>query len=189
MFKEIDSDAAIQDMIARIRSHSFSGNHFHLVENRLWYKNKLEVSKTSAFIPVLKEFHDSQMGEKHGVLKTLKRVQTSFHWDGMQKDIQQYVAACSVCQTYKYYTLSPAGLLQPLPIPTAIWEDISLDFIEGLPLSWGVNVILVVIDRLSKAAHFVGLKHHFKAIDVASKFVQKLFTYMGFLSLLYRIET
>lgn len=70
-------------------------------------------------------------------------------WFGMKTDIKQFVSKCEVCQRNKYETLSPAGLLQPLHIPSIIWAYISIKFVEGLPRVQGKDTILVVVDKLS----------------------------------------
>ncbi|CAJ2633456.1 unnamed protein product [Trifolium pratense] len=65
-------------------------------------------------------------------------------------------------------------LLQPLPIPERIWEDISMDFITNLPRSKGYEAILVIVDRLSKYAHFTPLKHPYTARSIAEVFVREV---------------
>jgi hypothetical protein len=78
----------------------------------------------------------------------------------MKQDIRKFVAECEVCQRNKGETFKSPGTLQLLPIPPAIWKDISMDFITGLPKSGNKSVIMVVVDRLSKYAHFALFPTH-----------------------------
>ncbi|KAL9414539.1 hypothetical protein AB3S75_042914 [Citrus x aurantiifolia] len=89
----------------------------------------------------------------------------------MRRTIKEFLQQCDICQRYKTDCMKPAGLLQPLPIPTQAWTEILMDFIERLPPSNGYTVIMVIVDRLTNYAHFVALKHPFTAITVAKAFV------------------
>lgn len=116
---------------------------------------------------ILHWLHDSPIEGHSGRDVTAARVKSLFFWKGMAKDIQHYVRNCDVCQRCKLDLAAPPGLLQPLPVPNKVWDDISMDFIEGLPPSSRKQVILVVVDRLSKYAHFLTLTHPYTALDVA----------------------
>lgn len=105
---------------------------------------------------------------------TYRKIAQSLYWPGMKKTVTEFVASCVICQQHKYLAASPQGLLQPLPIPQAIWEEISLDFIVKLPKSQGFDAILVVVDRLSKYGHFIALKHPYSARTVAEIFIQEV---------------
>ena len=70
-------------------------------------------------------------------------------------------------------------LLQLLPIPERIWEDIFMDFIEGLPNSKGMTVIWVVVDKLSKYAHFLSLSHPYTIASMAQMFLDKIYKLHG----------
>ena len=84
-----------------------------------------------------------------------------------------------MCQQCKVENINPPGLLQPLPIPTSVWTDISLDFIEGLPKSEGYSVVMVVVDRLTKYSHFIPISHPYSAAKIAQVFIHNIFKLHG----------
>jgi hypothetical protein len=87
------------------------------------------------------------------MITTLRKL---FYWPSMKGETIEYLARCQDCQQVKAEHQHPAGLLQPLPVPEWKWETISLDFITGLPKTQKQNdSIMVVIDKLSKSAHFI----------------------------------
>lgn len=102
-----------------------------------------------------------------------------FTWPQLRTSVQEFVQQCVVCQQAKHELCRPPGLLQPLPIPQGAWQDISLDFIDGLPLSASKNVILVVVDRFTKFAHFIPLKHPYTAQQVALLFLERIVALYG----------
>jgi hypothetical protein len=77
----------------------------------------------------------------------------------MKQFLIDQIADCPVCQIWKTEKIQYPGLLEPLPIPKAKWSEISMDFVEGLPKSKGNDVILVVVDILTKYAHLLPLSH------------------------------
>jgi hypothetical protein len=84
-----------------------------------------------------------------------------------------------VCQRNKGETFKSPGTLQLLPIPIVIWKDISMDFITGLPKSGNKYVIMVVVDFLSKYAHFCTLQHPFTTSTVDQIFMDQVFKLHG----------
>lgn len=115
------------------------------------------------------------MGAHSSIGVTTKSVASLFYRKGLNKDIRNYIRAYNTCQRYKAGLSALGGLLQSLPIPGAIWVATSMDFIEGLSKSRGKDSILVVVDRLSKYAHFVPLSHPFIAATVAQLYFENVY--------------
>jgi hypothetical protein len=125
---------------------------------------------------VLQFVHSSSLAGHAGYDKTIHRARKDFFWPRMKVDVKRFIRECDICQRMKAENVSPAGLLQPLPIPERPWLSISMDFIEGLPLSQGYSIIWVIMDQLTKYAHFVALKHPYTAAQV---FMNQLFKLHG----------
>jgi hypothetical protein len=111
--------------------------------------------------------------------KRLHRVRSEFI-PGDRALVQDWVHSCPTCQLNKTETLWPAGLLQPLEVSSQVWTDISLDFIEGLPKVGGKSVVLTVVDRFSKYAHFIALGHPYTAASVVRAFFNGIVRLHGF---------
>jgi len=93
----------------------------------------------------------------------------------MKVDIAKYVASCGVCQQVKAEHKKPAGLLKPLEIPEWKWEHITMDFVVGLPRSpRGNDAIWVVVDRLTKCAHFISMKTKNSAPDLVPLYIREV---------------
>jgi hypothetical protein len=123
----------------------------------LWFKHRLVVPKVlELHQQILDEAHLSRYSIHPGSSKIYQDLKKRFWWTKMKIEIARYVAKCDICQRVKAVHLKYVGPLQPLPIPASKWEDISMDFIVGLPkTSKGYDSIRVIVDRLTKLAHFL----------------------------------
>jgi hypothetical protein len=93
----------------------------------------------------------------------------------MKTDIAEFVAQCLVCQQVKAEHQRPAGMLQPLEIPVWKWERISMDFLVGLPCTQaGYDSIWVVVNRLTKSAHFLPVKTTYTSAKLTEEFISEI---------------
>ncbi|TPX39897.1 hypothetical protein SeLEV6574_g06928, partial [Synchytrium endobioticum] len=119
-------------------------------------KHQVNISENSQLKQeVLELHHDHPLAGHYGYNKTLDLILRKYWWQGMAKEIKEYVNSCDTCQRNKVSRLPPAGSLLPLPIPERNWQHLTMDFIVKLPPSKSYDSILVVVDRRSKAATFI----------------------------------
>ncbi|WVZ50887.1 hypothetical protein U9M48_002094, partial [Paspalum notatum var. saurae] len=105
---------------------------------------------------ILDESHNSQFAIHPGSNKMYQDLKQRFWWTRMKREIARYISECDACQRVKAKHLKLAGTLQPLPITSWKWENISMDFITRLPKTRdGYDSIWVIVDRLTKSAHFL----------------------------------
>ncbi|WVZ75466.1 LOW QUALITY PROTEIN: hypothetical protein U9M48_023515, partial [Paspalum notatum var. saurae] len=127
--------------------------HFREDEQEtLWYKNRICVPNVDSIRKlILSEAHDTAYSVHPGSTKMYHDLKERFWWYGMKRAVAEYVAICDTCQCVKAEHQRPTGLLQPLKVPEWKCEEITMDFIVGLPCTQkGYNSIWVVVDRLTK---------------------------------------
>ncbi|WVY93439.1 hypothetical protein V8G54_032527 [Vigna mungo] len=178
--QSVETSSAYATLLSRIQTDPDAHPDYTLHNGLILFKNRLWLNPDNTFrLKLIDEYHSTPIGGHMGITKTVTRLLANFYWDGLRKDVKIFIRQCSICQQVKSGTHKPAGLLQPLPVPTAIWEDLSLDFITGLPASQGFTVILVVVDRFSKGVHLGPLPQHYSASMVAHLFLDISYKYHG----------
>ncbi|KAI9112320.1 hypothetical protein K1719_016843 [Acacia pycnantha] len=123
---------------------------------------------------ILDEAHKSKYTLHPGMVKMYQNMKSELWWPGLKKDVAQYVARCLTCQKVKIEHRRPPGLLQGLEMPEWKWENIAMDFVVGLPKIRNHDTIWVVVDRLTKSAHFIPISIHYSPERLAEIYIKEI---------------
>jgi hypothetical protein len=149
----------------------------------VWFNNRIVVPKNEEIRPqILDEAHLSRYSIHPGSTKMYHDLKQHYWWTKMKIEIARYVARCDTCSSVKAIHMNTAGPLQSLPVPTWKWEDISMDFIVGLPRTTkGYDSIWVIIDRLTKIAHFLPVRVKYIMATYAELYIARVLSLHGVL--------
>ncbi|XP_070039256.1 uncharacterized protein [Nicotiana tomentosiformis] len=129
---------------------------------------------------ILSEAHYSRYAVHPGATKMYRDLRQIYWWNGMKKDITEMVAQCPNCQQVKAQHQRPGGLTQCIELPLWKWDMINMDFITGLPRTpWRYNSIWVIIDRLTKSAHFLPVRTTYSVEDYAKLYIREIVRFHG----------
>lgn len=150
----IDHSLFFQQLQARDDAGSLSYARYRKL-NGIWFNmDRVLLDPTSELCKTIFHGHHAAPGAGHSSYhRALRRIKLTFWWPGLKNYIRQDIRECDTCQKNKGENMPPPGLLSPLPILENVWESISMDFIEGLPVSHGMTVVMVIVDRYTKFAH------------------------------------
>jgi hypothetical protein len=141
-----------------------------LHQNKIFVPNVQDLKRM-----ILHEMHNVPYAGHPGYQKIVAAIKSHYFWPGMKKEITEYIARCMECQKVKAENRHLAELLQPLTISEWKWEIMTMDFITGLPRTNKLHdSIMVVVDKLTKVAHFIPLKTTHKATEVVDIFLKEV---------------
>jgi len=124
---------------------------------------------------ILEEGHKSCLSIHSGMTKMYKDLKESFWWTGMKIDIVDFMASCLVCQKAKFEHQRSGGTLEPFNIPQWKWDSISMDFITHLSrFVRGHDSIWVIVDRLTKYAHFMPINQKMSMDNLVELYVREV---------------
>jgi len=128
---------------------------------------------------LIQTHHEVPVAGHPGRSETIELLSRNYHWPKMRQDVERFVRNFHTCRRSKSIRHAPYGVLRLLAIPHQSWQDISMDFVTGLPQSKGHDAIWVVVDRLTKQRHLVPCNTTVDARDLADMFLQHVFRLHG----------
>jgi hypothetical protein len=145
-------------------------------QGTVWFKKRICVPEIEHLRQlILREAHDSAYSIHPRSTKMYQDLKKKYWWYGLKRDVATHVALCDVCQRVKAEHQRPAGLLQPLKVPAGKWEEISMYFIVGLLHTRdGYDSIWVIVDRLTKVAHFIPVKTTYSGAQLAELYMSRI---------------
>eukprot|EP00253_Pinus_taeda_P029666 PITA_29666 len=192
-------EAATQDQIYLQKRHLVQNSDVRSIQQgytlnaagMLCFQKKIYIpNQNSIKEKILDENHRSPYAGHPGYQKLITSLRKEYYWPAMKKDVVEYLARCLECQQVKAEHQHPTGLLQPIPIPEWKWETITMDVITGLPKSKRSNdSIMVVVDKLSKSAHFIPVQSTYRAAQITNIFMQNILNFMGCRNTAYHPQT
>jgi len=161
-------------------ARSVKSVEWSLSKGLLYFRGKIYVPDTSNLCRCIVALsHDSRLAGHSGRWKTLELVSRNYWWPQMSRYVGRYVSTCDMCLQTKSFKHPPIGELHPLPIPSAPWDTISVDFIVELPQSAGHDSIMVVVNSVTKNAHFVSTVTTISAARAAHLFLNHVWKHHG----------
>jgi hypothetical protein len=145
-------------------------------QGTIWFKKRIYVPEIEHLRQlILREAHDSAYSIHPRSTKMYQDLKEKYWWYSLKRVVAIHVALCDVCQRVKAEHQRPAGLLQPLKVPEWKWEETGMDFIVGLPRTRdGYDSIWVIVDRLTKVAHFIPVKTTYSRAQLAELYMSRI---------------
>ncbi|TID16590.1 hypothetical protein E6O75_ATG11708 [Venturia nashicola] len=155
-----------------------------LVSGCITFRGKIFVPNDAAVRQeLLRLYHDDAFAGHFGVARTHDLLARKYFWTHMSRDVDEYVKTCEVCQRTKVKRHAPFGDLQPLPQPEGPWQELTMDFMSGVPASKvagrAYDALLVLLDRYTKMALYIPVTKKLTAADLAEILVDRVFTRFG----------
>jgi hypothetical protein len=172
--KEIEK---IKENMRKDKAKSFSEDE----QGTIWFERRICVPDDPDIRRLIfREAHETPYSIHPGNTKMYIDLKERFWWSNMKGDIAEYIAKCDVCSRVKAEHQKPAGLLQPLKVPDWKWDQIGMDFITGLPRTKsGYDSIWVIVDRLTKVAHFILVKTTYTSARLADIYMKRIVSLHG----------
>ena len=178
---QYDEFAKAQFERIRSRAEVDPDNPYTISDDELLLRNGLIYvpDHDNLRLEILQIYHDHKLSGHPGIRKTVQLIHRRYFWPKITHFVTVYIRSCSSCARAKSTHHKPYGPLKFLPIPDRPWSSISMDFIEGLPLSEGFDSILVVVCRLTKAALFIECNTTDNAPKLAQLYLKNVFSKHG----------